>query len=85
MGIVHELYTPLALAANGSNTFPEASGLAGFVCTTTGVLDVTVDGNSVLTAMPVTAGVPYFLGIASSGDLAITLSAGAAGTVLVVQ
>lgn len=84
-GIVQELYSAHVLAANGNKTFNDAKGLGGFLCTVTGTFDADVGGVALVDALAVTAGVYYPMPFAASGDLVITLSGGAAGTVGVVQ
>jgi hypothetical protein len=84
-GLVQELFTAVTIGVNGSNTFPDASGLGVFVCTVTGTFDADVNGNELVDGFPVTAGSVYGFGLACAGELVITLSGGAAGTVGVAQ
>jgi hypothetical protein len=82
--IVKERYSPNIMAANA--TFKLAGpSVGGFICTVSGTLSITDNNsNAILSSFPVTAGVfhpiPIFIG--NNGGV-ITLSGGAAGTLLV--
>jgi hypothetical protein len=84
-GQVVELYVHKQMAANTNHTFDEAIGLGGFLCTVSGTFDADSAGVAVVDALAVTAGVYYPMPFACRGDLVITLSGGAAGTVGVAQ
>lgn len=82
--IVKERYNPNIMAANATFNIAGPS-VGGFICTVSGSLSITDNvGKAILTAFPVSAGVfhpiPIFIG--NNGGV-ITLSGGAAGTLLV--
>lgn len=90
MGYIQEKYRPQVMAAN-STYVSKSTGLGGFICTVSGSMTITsVAGPSgvtvpMLTAMPVTAGIYYplvMLTPSNNNGATVTLSGGAAGTLL---
>lgn len=80
MALVNELYKAVLIAANGTATLPAVNGVGGFLCTVSGTLNATEGGDSIISALGVTAGNFYPLGFAVNDELVVTLSGGAAGT-----
>jgi len=83
--IVNERYQPVIMAANTTQVVYNQS-IGGFLCTVTGVLNVTAgpSATSVVSALPVTAGIYYPLPlILGPQGGTVVLSGGAAGTLLV--
>jgi hypothetical protein len=80
-GLVKETYTAVAMAANANKIFKAPSGLGGFLCTVAGTFDADDSNGAVVDVLPVTAGVYYAMPFSCVGDLTVTLSGGAAGTV----
>lgn len=86
--VITERYQPIAMAANATQTL-YGSGLGGFLPVTAGTLTVLDSkGNTIVNAIPVSAGVflklPIFTGQggATNGG-SVTLAGGASGTLLV--
>lgn len=78
--IYKELYTPKAVAANGTYTHAAGEGIGGFFCTTAGTLTITAD-SVLLPAIVVSASVYYPLPMAAVSISAVC-SGGAAGIIL---
>lgn len=81
--LIQERYVPVPIAANATYTFPSGSptGVAGFLCVTSGTLTLTrADGLVVINGIAVTAGnylpMPFYV---NSGAV-VVLSGGASGT-----
>jgi len=85
---VQELFTPAAIAANGTRAFTQGQGIGGFLCTVGGVLNLGLgsdgSGTKLVNTLNVTAGIYYPLPTSVGADMAIVLSGNAAGTVFYV-
>jgi hypothetical protein len=80
---VREVYSPLRLSASG--TICQERGLiGGFLCTTSGTLQITdgvnAGGADIISSIPVSAGVYYPLGIRCKNGAWAVLGTGAIGT-----
>lgn len=79
---VQERYDYLNAAANSTKAI-NTKALGGFLCTVSGSLSITATegGASIVSALPVTAGIFYPIPIVlPSGGISAVLSGGAAGT-----
>lgn len=83
---VLEVYRPKRMTASGQLTSP-GGVVGGFICTTTGTIQITVGeasgGADIVSTMAVTAAVYYPLGFFCETGAYAVLASGAAGTFLV--
>lgn len=82
---VKEAYTPYPVAANGTVVI-EGPQMGGFLCTAAGTVNViNTAGVTLVSALPVVAGIyyPMPLRFGGQGGGRLVCSAGAAGTVFV--
>ena len=84
MSQIQERYRPRVMAANSTLVLPASADIGGFLAKTDGTITVVdSNGDTVLNAVPVSAGIytpcPFLLS-GGGADSSVTLAGGASGT-----
>lgn len=84
--VVQEFFAPVRVAADGTASLAGRTGIGGFTPDADGTLTLTIGGTTMLSAMPVTAGVYYPLpyAIPPAGTSTVVLAGGASGCLAVI-